>query len=321
MAHNSLRRALDDVVIVLALGIWVVGLLAGVVWAALTLVLLPLFPIPATASAAVLVALLLIPLNDTPPALARRFLSFSLQAAYKYYPVSVIFEDRAALDSGHPFVVGYEPHGVLPQGMSAFSRFPAEPLPRGLANSRICASSALFLAPVIRHLAWWLGVQPASRHDVSAALKGGSTVLLCPGGVQECLFMQQGEEHVYLRKRHGFARLALQHGAPLVPVFAFGQTPVYWFKRPFLDFWKGWIPAATWSRIARRVGFLPMLVWGPWRIPLIIVVGKPIPVVRVADPSAEQVQQLLGAFISEMGALFERNKAAAGYPATQLIVH
>jgi hypothetical protein len=46
---------------------------------------------------------------------------------------------------------------------------------------------------------------------------------LVPGGVQEVLHMRHDAEVLYLRKRLGFVRLALQHGAPLVPAFAFGQ--------------------------------------------------------------------------------------------------
>ena len=48
-----------------------------------------------------------------------------------------------------------------------------------------------------------------------------------PGGVQEVLHMRHDAEVLYLRKRLGFVRLALQHGAPLVPAFAFGQCHQY----------------------------------------------------------------------------------------------
>ena len=58
---------------------------------------------------------------------------------------------------------------------------------------------------------------------------------MCPGGVMECLYMERGREVVYLRKRSGFVRLALQAGAPLVPVFAFGQSDFYGYCRVFHD--------------------------------------------------------------------------------------
>lgn len=36
-----------------------------------------------------------------------------------------------------------------------------------------------------------------------------------------------GEEIMYLRKRLGFVKLAMQHGAHLLPAFAFGQSDTY----------------------------------------------------------------------------------------------
>lgn len=39
-------------------------------------------------------------------------------------------------------------------------------------------------------------------------------------------------ETVYLQKRQGFVRMAIKHGAPIVPVFAFGQGKSYSWYRP-----------------------------------------------------------------------------------------
>lgn len=71
-----------------------------------------------------------------------------------------------------------------------------------------------FYCPVVRHLWWWLGGRPASASVMHAMLERGHSVLVCPGGVQECLYMKHGREAVYLTKRTGFVRIALQHGAP-----------------------------------------------------------------------------------------------------------
>lgn len=55
-------------------------------------------------------------------------------------------------------------------------------------------------------------------------LAEGGTVVLIPGGVQECSFMEPGKEVAFLRSRKGFVRIALQHGEQLRPfVFLYIQ--------------------------------------------------------------------------------------------------
>jgi hypothetical protein len=43
-------------------------------------------------------------------------------------------------------------------------------------------------------------------------LGSNQAVLLCPGGVRECTYMQKGREVAFLSERTGFVRIALQHG-------------------------------------------------------------------------------------------------------------
>ena len=56
----------------------------------------------------------------------------------------------------------------------------------------------------------------------------------------------------------------------------------------------------------------------PHQSPILIVIGRPIEVQRVADPPPELVKEYLGRFIAELQALFERNKAFCPQGAQQL---
>ena len=59
-------------------------------------------------------------------------------------------------------------------------------------------------------------------------LEAKHSVVLIPGGVQECLHLGNGNtETVFLRRRFGFCKLALQTGSPLVPAFSFGQSRTF----------------------------------------------------------------------------------------------
>jgi 2-acylglycerol O-acyltransferase 2 len=130
-----------------------------------------------------------------------------------------------------------------------------------------------------------------------------------------------GGEVAYLRRRLGFVRVALQHGAPLVPVFAFGQSRVYGYVRPFIDFPRRAKPSAAWARLVRWIGFVPLVAWGPRRVGVYIAVGRPLAVPRVAEPTDALVEEHLGRFIAELEALFERHKREAGYQAESLAIH
>ncbi|KAL4854850.1 Diacylglycerol O-acyltransferase 2D [Chlorella vulgaris] len=316
--------------IFLTLSTWIAGLVLVSLWWILDLALLPR-PI-AFASLAFKLALLALPLRIPPPEFVKKFLRFSMVAADSYFPVNVVCEGKQEDYSGNgPFVIGYEPHSVLPQGISVFSQYGSQAaIPQGLSDTRILVSSAGFWAPIMRHLWWWLGCRPVGRASFQHQLRQGRSVAVCPGGVMECIYMEQeqGREVAYLRKRHGFVRMALQAGAPLVPVFAFGQSDLYSYCRLVFDWPKNrlLVPRAHWARFVRRIGYMPMLVWGwcgsfmPKQVAMTVVIGKPIPVPKIEHPTPEQVSEYLQRFISEMERLFSEHKEAAGHPHATLTV-
>jgi len=125
--------------------------------------------------------------------------------------------------------------------------------------------------------------------------------------------MEYGVEVAYLRRRLGFVRLAMQLGVPIVPVFGAGQSKLYSYWRPFYDSPKGWISRKRWSAIARKIGFVPMVIWGwkgtpiPRQKKMTIVVGRPIQVPH--HPSIEEiddeiVEEWLDVYIKDLQSLY-----------------
>lgn len=293
-----------------------------------SLLLLPFYPIPCSISLFILAILTLIPLEIKPPNIIKRFFIFSIDSAFDYFPTTLVFEDKDALKrTDRAYVLGYEPHGILPQGIVAFTRYARNRLPPGLKNTRVLVSSAGFFVAIMRHLWWWFGCRPVSRAVFSTLLSRGVSVTLCPGGVKEVLYMGKGKEVVYLRRRHGFVKLAIQHGAPLVPVFAFGQSDMYTYIRPFLDWPKGMVSKNLYSTVTKQLAYVPLIAWGrlglpiPRATPLMIVVGKPIEVQKIEHPSNEVVQEYLDKFIEEMSRVFYKHRKAAGYSKMKLEIH
>lgn len=261
-------------------------------------------------------ALILMPLGDTPPAWARAFLKYSIDSALRYSRMNFIVDDPQGTSVKQPYIVAFEPHSALPLAMAGVFTEYSGLLPPALANIKVLASSALFFVPGLRHMWHWLGMRPVSRKVMSSILTTGGSVALCPGGVKECLHMKHGEEALYLSRRTGFIKMAMQHRAAVVPAFAFGQTDMYSWIKPEPPY----VPERVVAALARWIGYLPLVMYGAWGtpmprpVPLTVVLGTPLVVPHVEHPTLEQVQEQLQFFIQSMEALVSKHKASAGYP-------
>jgi len=97
---------------------------------------------------------------------------------------------------------------------------------------------AHYAVPVWRDLLAACGMVRGTRDNVRALMRDRQTILVFPGGSRE-VFKRRGQQYQLLwRDRMGFARLAIEHGYPIVPCAAVGaedmldviadvDTPVY----------------------------------------------------------------------------------------------
>jgi hypothetical protein len=74
----------------------------------------------------------------------------------------------------------------------------------------------------------YIGIVDASRYVTRDLLeKGKHSIALCPGGATEALYAGRGRHTLYLKKRLGFVRMAMQTGTPIVPMYSFGENDTY----------------------------------------------------------------------------------------------
>ena len=185
-------------------------------------------------------------------------------AAMDYFPMSLEWEDQPsfveASVKGVPSIIGCEPTECLPlsiklRGITATTGRDAV----SSENKGAGHLNNILHIPLLRQLWSWLpSLDPISRAHMRALLERGRSVLMIPGGVAECLRMTPKCETVYLRKRFGFVKMAIQTGAQLVPAYSFGQTRTY-------SYWKLGPPLcsdATTARLAKIIGLAPMAFWG-----------------------------------------------------------
>lgn len=280
------------------------------------LVFLMLFVLPARWSLtlfAVLLALMVIPLFEK-SAVAESVARFICKHGPGHFPLTVVMEDKDALDPRRAYIFAVEPHSVFPIGILGLCNY-TEFLP--IKRLKALASSAVFFTPVLRHVWSWLGLVPATRKIVVDTLSRNYSCVLIPGGVSEMLYMEHDREVVYLKKRLGFIRIAIEMGAPLVPCFIFGQTRTYKWWKP-----KGML----YNYVCRALRFAPLVFWGmfgspiPFPQPLYVAIGKPIELKKNPGPTEEEVLEVQALFISSLQELYERHQLDAGYKSIPLYV-
>ena len=113
---------------------------------------------------------------------------------------------------------------------------------------RSIAASVLFRLPVVRELCLWTGCIDAGKPTCLKNLKAGYSLTVIPGGIAEQMLTNYGKEEVYLKKRMGFCKLALETNTKLVPTYVFGTNDLFYTSRFLFDL-RWWIAMKFWMAI------------------------------------------------------------------------
>ncbi|XP_057606880.1 2-acylglycerol O-acyltransferase 3 [Hippopotamus amphibius kiboko] len=181
--------------------------------------------------------------------------------ARDYFPIKLV--KTIELPPDRNYVLVSHPHGILAMGTlcnfttesTGFSQqFPGlRPSTAGL--------NGLFYLPVFRDYIMSYGLCSVRRQSLDFILSRpqlGQAVVIAVGGAHESLYAIPGEHCLTLRNRKGFVRLALRHGASLVPVYSFGENDVFRVKAFGPDSWQH-LCQVTFKKL---LGFAPCIFWG-----------------------------------------------------------
>ncbi|XP_075384258.1 2-acylglycerol O-acyltransferase 3-like [Tenrec ecaudatus] len=243
-----------------------------------------------------------------------------------YFPIKLV--KTAELPMDRNYVLGAHPHGIMCIGYfcnfctesNAFSqKFP------GL-RPFLATLAGLFRLPIYREYIMSSGLCSVDRQNLDYILSQnpcGQLVVIIVGGAQEALYSGPGQHCLNLLDRKGFVRLALRHGASLVPIYSFGENDIFNVKT---------FPADSWQyrcqmTFKKLVGFAPCIFFGqslfsakswglmPFPRPITTVVGHPINVPQVLHPTEEDVDHYHTLYLKALDRLFEEHKESCGVPA------
>lgn len=246
-----------------------------------------------------------------------------------YFPVRLI--RTAPLSPERNYIFGYHPHGVVSVGALTNFGTDATGFPDLFPGiiPHVCTLVGQFWFPLRREYVLATGAVEVSRESIDYCLtqkSKGHAVIIVIGGAMEALESRPNHFILHLSRRKGFIRLALQKGADLVPVFSFGENDLFeqvenpegsrlrslqvWWKKQF-----GFSPPVFSGRGIFNYNFGLL----PFRRPVNTVVGAPIAVERIDQPTDEAVNELHKRYSEALVALFEEHKAAYGVAQDQHI--
>jgi hypothetical protein len=227
-----------------------------------------------------------------------------------WFPVRIMRTKR--LDSSKTYVFGCHPHGTMAFNRAAvgfctdelwFAAFPG-------VDFRVLMASAAFLIPVIREVFVWSHGVDASKKTAQIVLRASKSVFVYPGGEREQMATERGKHKAFLSSRKGFVKLAIEEGASLVPVYAFGEVELYNHSNFMLSFRQ---------MLVKRFQVAVPLLYGqcgllPYRVPITLVFGTPIPLPHVQAPSHELVDLHHAQYVQALLKLFDEHKKQMGCP-------
>lgn len=240
-----------------------------------------------------------------------------------YFPAKL--HKTADLPLGQNYLIGAHPHGILSTGVVAnfsgngtgvFEMFPD-------MNIRLCTLVINFLIPFRREFLLWHGMIDCSKESLQYMLDIDQTtnnmVVLVIGGAEEALECHPGRYVLTLKNRKGFVKVALRTGAQLVPMFTFGENEIFdtvvnppgsWL-RALQEYYKK-LMTFTIPLFHGRDIFTYNIGLLPYRKPLNTVLGAPISVQKVLEPTQEQVDELHSKYMAALTDLFEEHKTKFG---------
>ncbi|MEU7766176.1 lysophospholipid acyltransferase family protein [Nocardia sp. NPDC049190] len=135
----------------------------------------------------------------------------------RFYGLENIPADGPVLLVGnHTLMGGIDAPLLLPEVLRRRGR-----LIRGLAEN------VLINVPVLRHVLHYCGAVRGTRGNCLALLRRGEAVMVFPGGGREAVRRKNEKYLLKWEGRSGFARMAIEANAPIVPVAMIGVDDAY----------------------------------------------------------------------------------------------
>jgi hypothetical protein len=230
----------------------------------------------------------------------------NLRRYFRYYfsrfftEASIRFEHIPQVEKDRPTILCVNPHGIFSL-IWAYCYLADE-----FEHFHWCFSSLLRLSPIFRILTDTTGhASNIRKNTVVDHMIHKRSIAIIPGGWHEGTLHTQTKDRLYIRKRQGFIKYALQYGYTITPSYGFGERTTYWNISGAYNF----------RFRLNDYGILTVLPFGQWWCPILpyseklhVVIGSPIQLPHIQNPTPENVNYWHSVYINEMVNLYNRYK-------------
>ena len=251
--------------------------------------------------------------------LATIFVRFQV---YWYKKCSVIYVSKESMpqrcvddpkQQKRPSLYAVHPHGAFAMGWSIL--YSSKIMHEG--KVRFVFAPGLYISPLFRLWSRMVGRPGSSSKtsmirymkDIQNETGRPGDLALIPGGFEDATLSCIDKDRVYIKKRVGFIKLALQHGFNVVPTYSFGENQTYSNVQGLWKF-RLWLNSLSVPGI---------VVFGSWLFPLLpkrhpkgltVVVGEPLVLPTISDPTRDEVKLWHDKYMASLVRLFEEHKEA-----------
>lgn len=237
-----------------------------------------------------------------------------------YFPIILVKANPdTVFDPKGTYMFGYHPHGIISVGCFVSFAANATGVNEMFPGIDIHAATlnTNFNVPFWRELILRLGVISVSAPSLKYVLNQGpgNAVIVVPGGAAEALDARPGTHSLTLNRRQGFFRIALEHGASLVPIYSFGENDLY--EQVPND--EGTVIRKVQNLLLKYLGFATPFFSGagssgtaipmnpiPSRVPIITVVGDPIHCPQIESPTQEDIDRVRVLYVEKLQEIFTK---------------
>jgi len=253
----------------------------------------------------------------------------------EYFNFRLLVEDDLEILPDRKYVIGTHPHGTYALGQLPFMfTSPYNPLfqlfPFLKDKVHGTGASVVFYIPIVREMFLLAGHIVVSKGTLIRWLSKSHSVGIVVGGEAEVMVTRNNDDRLILRGRKGFIKLALSHGADLLPTYCFHNTDVFHINTTFLQGFRLWLKDNLKISIPVIYGWKGTPFPNP--VPLCVAIGAPIQVPQPRDvtdvdkidptkewvvggvPPDDVVDEYYHKYVAALQKLFDSHKIAAGYP-------